>query len=144
MNIVVKFLNGNSYWQAKILVSAGKASAVLSDPVFLAKVRAVPKFDFTSDTPAQVGDKLAAAGDVTVSVGFFSKWFTKEIAFEDAGGFHFNTRKEAQGAGGPGDIAHELCHELGWLHRGNARSGNENSAPYWIGDQVDAAVEAET
>lgn len=143
MNIIVKFLNGSSYWQAKILVSAGKASAVLSDPVFLAKVRAHPSFDFTGVTPAQVADTLAAAGDVTVSVGFFSKWFTKEIAFEDEDGFHFNTRKDAQGAGGPGDLAHELCHQLGYLHRGNGRRGNEGTVPYWIGDQVDAAVEAE-
>lgn len=137
MNIVINFLNGSDYWQEKVKASAAEASKALSDPAFLAKIRAYPMFDYTSDTPAQVADKLEQAGDVTVKVGFFSKWFTREIAFEDANGVHFNTRKESAGAGGPGDLAHELMHQLGYQHNGNSAAGNQYTVPYWIGDQVD-------
>lgn len=141
MNILVKFLNGNEYWQAKVLKSARQASAVLSDPVFLAKVRAVPKFDFTSDTPVQVGDKLAAAGDVTIQVGFYSKWLTRAIAYEENQAVYVNTRKESAGAGGPDNMAHETMHAMGWSHDGNSPAGQENTVPWLIGSMVDAAVE---
>jgi hypothetical protein len=140
MNIRVNFLNGNLYWQSKITASAVRASNVLSDPAFIAKVRAVPKFDYTGDTPGQVADAIAQAGDIPVNVSFYSKLFTRAIAFEDNQGVHFNVCKEKYGAGSAGDLAHEFMHRLGYQHNGNAAAGNENTVPYLIGSMVDEFV----
>lgn len=143
MNILIKFLNGNEYWQAKVLESAKQASAVLSDPVFLAKVRAVPFFDYTADTPAQVGDKLAAAGGVTINVSFYRKWPALAIASETPGQVSFNVCKERQGAGDAENVTHETMHAMGWEHNGNSPRGNENTVPWLIGTMVGAEVEAQ-
>lgn len=137
MKIIVSFLSGSDYWRDKVLASAEEASQTLSNPAFLAKVRSWPGFDFCSDTSAQVADKLEQAGDVRVTVGFYSKWLTRAIAYENELGVHFNTRKESYGAGGAGDLAHELCHQLGYRHNGNALRGNENTVPWSIGRWVD-------
>lgn len=140
MNIIVKFLNGNAYWQAKVLKSAEQASQILSDHFFLAKVRAVPKFDFTSDTPAQVGDKLEAAGDVVINVSFYRKWPALAIASETPGQVSFNVCKEKQGAGNPENVTHETMHAMGWSHDGNSPRGNENTVPWLVGKMVGAEV----
>lgn len=143
MNIKVNFLNGNQYWRDKVNASAARASAVLSDPAFIAKVRAWPGFDFTHKTPAQLADMIQNAGDVQINVGFYRGWFwSKAIAYEANGAVEFNTRKEAYGAGSPGNLSHELMHALGESHNGNQLAGNENCVPNRIGQWVDEAVSA--
>jgi hypothetical protein len=142
MKINVNFLNGNDYWQSKILANAEIAGRLLADAGFLDRIATHPSFDFCADTPVQVKDKILATPEITITVSFFRKWPTKEIAFEDTDGVHFNTRKERAGAGSVGDLIHEMLHELHYSHRGNARAGNENSAPYWIGDEADALVDS--
>jgi hypothetical protein len=134
MKIIVSFLNGSRYWQDLVLENAAKASAALSDPKFIAKVRTWPGFDFTSSTPAQVGDVLEDAGDVVIKVGFYKGWWwSRAIGYEQDGAIYFNTRKEAYGAGGVGNIAHEVMHFLGFSHDGNSPAGQENTVPWRIG-----------
>lgn len=138
MNIIVKFLGGSTYWQSLILVNAKTASTVLSAPSTIDKISAFPVFDFTADTPAQVADKIAGAGDVTISVGFFWNPFARDIAYEESGAVYFNRAKQSRGAGSPGNIAHETMHALGFQHNGNSPLGQQNTVPWWVGNLVDS------
>jgi hypothetical protein len=97
----------------------------------------VPKFDYTSDTPAQVADKLASAAEVTISVGFYWNPFGPAVAKEGNGLVRFNSAKESRGAGSPGNVAHELMHALGYEHNGNYPAGNEHTVPWVIGGFVE-------
>lgn len=141
MKITINFLNGSEYWRAKILSNADIAGRLLADESFLDHIATHPSFDFCPDVPSVVRAKILSTPEITINVSFFWKWLTREIAFEDSMGCHFNTTKEKQGAGSVGDIIHEMLHQLHYSHRGNARAGNENTAPYWIGDEADAWIE---
>lgn len=137
MIISVNFLNGSDYWRNKVLASAEDASRALSDPGFIARVRAWPKFDFCDKTPDQVADHLERMDHVTISVGFYKGWFwSRAIAYEENDQVWFNTRKEAYGAGGAPNLAHETMHKLGYRHNGNSPAGNENTVPWRIGQWV--------
>lgn len=137
MIIRVSFLNGSRYWRDKVTANADQASRILSDPAFIAKVRAWPMFDFTADTPAQVADKIECAGIVTIKVGFYWRpFFTKAIAYEEDGQVWFNTAKERYGAGGLGNTAHEVIHALNYSHNGNSPAGQANTVPWRIGEWV--------
>lgn len=140
MNIVVTCLNGSKYWREKVAFSAEQASHVLSDPKFLDQVRAVPFFDFTADTPAQIADRIVAASDVQISVSFYWNPFGKAIAKESENLVSFNRCKERYGAGSPGNVAHEVMHRMGWSHNGNSPAGNQGTVPWLIGGMVEKAV----
>jgi len=137
VKIIVTFLNGTQYWTDLIKLNAQRASEVLSDPAFITHVRCGPRFDYCAHTPEEVASVIASAGEVVVNVGFYSKWWSKAIAYEQDGVVYFNTRKEAYGAGSPGNIAHEFTHKLGFVHCGNSSRGNANTVPYRIGNEVD-------
>lgn len=139
MNISVTYLSQSPEWQAIVDASAARASKVLSDRAFIAKVRAWPSFDDCALPPGVVADHLDACADVAVRVGFYyRRWFTKAIAYEQDGAVYFNTAKRPYGAGSPGNVAHEVMHALGYVHNGNSASGNENTVPYRIGQWVEA------
>lgn len=55
MRIVISFLNRSDYWKNYVLANAAKASAILSDPSFIEKVRTHTGFDYTKATPLRVG-----------------------------------------------------------------------------------------
>lgn len=137
MKIVIEFQNGSCYWIKKIEKNAEQVSRVLSDPAFLAKVRSWPRFDFTEKTPDQDTKAIEHAGTVTIRVGFYSKWFTRAIAYESDGAIYFNVRKEGYGAGSPGNLAHEVMHALGFSHNGNSPAGNANTVPWRVGEWVE-------
>ncbi len=137
MKINVSFINGSDYWRNKVLASAKRASEVMSDPVFLASVAKHHGFDFTQMTPADVSHVIENAGEVTIKVGFYKGWWwSKAIAYEENGEIWFNTRKDGYGAGDVGNVAHETLHKMGFSHNGNSASGNGNTVPYWVGEQV--------
>lgn len=137
MKIIINFLNGDSYWQDKVRVSSDRAADILSSPPFLSKVRSFPMFDFCADSPTHVGDKLESTTEIKINVGFYSKRWTKAIAYEEGGAVNFNTRKEAGGAGSAGNVAHEVMHALGYSHDGNSPQGQQHTVPYAIGNWVD-------
>lgn len=142
MKIEIEFAGGNDYWRAKVTRSAAVASSIMSDPSFDAWVRNHPQFDFTNLTPAQVADVIATAGVVRVQVGFNWNPFTHEIAEESDGAVTFNRAKERYGAGSPGNMAHEFMHRLGFGHNGNSPVGNQNTAPWAIGNEVEKRADA--
>lgn len=140
MIIDVNFLGGTESWQILVDASAIRAAQILSDPATLARIRAFPRFDDTTDTPDQIASALERAGTIPISVGFYWGLFTKAIAYEENNCVYFNTRKWAYGAGSPGNVAHELMHRLGYVHNGNSAQGNQNTVPYWIGNLVDEII----
>lgn len=137
MDIIVAFENGDDYWQNLVTTNAAKASAILSDPAFLAWVRSQPSFDFTELTPVEVAEKIERSGDIKIRVGFYAKRFTRAIAYEVDGEEFFNTDKEAYGSGGVGNIAHETMHALGFSHDGNSPEGNQQTVPWAIGNYAE-------
>lgn len=142
LKITITFLGfPDQYWRSKIMENSNRAARILSDPAFLAKIRAWPKFDFTNSTPAEIADQLALSPTIRIRVGFYRGWFwSKAIAYEDHGAIYFNTRKAAYGAGSVGNIAHELMHALGFSHNGNSPAGNENTVPWRIGQWAETWV----
>lgn len=137
MKIVVDFLNGNNYWQEKVLFSAEQASNVLSDIEFIRDLAAFPAFDFTADRPTIISNKLLDTKEITICVGFYRKWLTRAIAYEQNGAVYFNVCKEGRGAGSPGNLAHEVMHALGYSHNGNSPAGNQYTVPWWVGNEVE-------
>lgn len=137
MRIIPIFLNGTQYWQDLVTLSAQRASAILSDSDFIEHVRNWALFDDTVVSADDVGTTIERAGEVRIKVGFYSSFWTRAIAYEANGEVHFNTRKERSGAGGIGNVAHEVMHVLGFKHRGNSPSGNENTVPWRIGGWAD-------
>lgn len=134
MRILVDFINGNDYWESKVLASAKRGSEILSDPDFLATVAAHAGFDFCNQSPQQVADTIRNAGDVMIKVGFYRGWpWSKVLASEGGGQVSFNTRKESVGAGGVENTVHETLHALGFIHNGNSPAGNLNTVPWWVG-----------
>lgn len=135
MKIEIEFLNGSTYWKNLVKRNAEHAGRVFSDPKFIDAVKAVPKFDFTSDKPAVVGDKIAALQVVKIKVGFYRPWWrwSPVLANETNGEVWFNTRKEAEGAGGVENIAHEFMHFLGYSHNGNSPAGQDGTVPWKVG-----------
>lgn len=63
------------------------------------------------------------------------------IAKEENGLVCFNTWKERYGAG-VGNVAHEAMHALGYKHRSNRASENQDSVPTWVGDLIEREAEA--
>lgn len=144
MKINIDFENGTSYWQNLVTENARKAALILSDPAFIQKIRSWAGFDYCGDTPDQVADTIATTREVTIRVGFYSKWLTRAIAYEQDGAAYFNTRKEAYGAGSVGNVAHELMHALGYSHNGNSPGPNQNTVPYRIGQWAEGWEIAQT
>lgn len=137
MKLLINFLSGTEYSQDLVRTSAATVSKVFSDPVFLARVSSIVKYDFTTETSAQVAETIRSAGEVKVNVGFYRGWFwSRAIAYEQDGAIYFNTRKFGYGAGGVENVAHEVMHALGYSHRGNSPAGNENTVPWKVGQMA--------
>lgn len=140
MNIKIKFITKRTpYWENRIIENAAIASSILSDPAFWDEIGLARQFDLTDKTAAQISQDFLAPGDIEIRVGFYSKLFTRAIAYESGGDVFFNTRKSA---GSPGNIGHEICHVLKYSHHGNSARGNENSVPYVVGNQIDKWVKS--
>lgn len=151
MIIEVQFVETDTSWDDYIRKNAKRASEAVSDPKFIEKVRAWPRFDYTKKSSSEIANIVKNAGTVKVKVGYYTEGgfvlrrvfrtlrnrTTRAIAAEGDGIVRFNRRKKFEGAGSPGNIAHETMHVLGFSHNGNDRNGNENTVPYRIGEWVD-------
>lgn len=133
MKIEIKFENGSPYWKQKVTKNALYVASILSTPAFLDQIEAHKKFDFTPDTPKQVAEKIRTTHLAKIKVGFYYKrWFTRAIAYEEDDAIYFNTAKESYGAGGWGNIMHELMHSLDYSHNGNSPAGQSNTVPWQV------------
>lgn len=141
MVIELHFINGTPEWQKRVQANAEIAQRRLSSPELLKKVAYWEGFDFTRDEPKTVAMRLVQTEHIHIRVGFYSKWWTRAIAYEDDGVIYFNTRKARNGAGSPGNIAHEVMHVMGYSHNGNSPRGQTNTVPYRIGQWVDEMTE---
>jgi len=131
----------------QILIDAmAKANALLQDNNFYALIARRPGFDFTRATGEQVANSMKNC-NLTLQVLTFKKILTRELGYEDPAdptAIHINI------AGGKldrslgsvvGTYIHESVHaadandpNLDYPHNGNGAAGNENTAPYWIGN----------
>lgn len=130
-------------WTSRIKDNAQLASQAMCSPEFLSRVRNWKDFGWTTDSPADVANRIAHAGVVDINVRFFVDSNTRAIASEGNGTVSFNKSKEAAGAGGAGNIAHEAMHAIGYRHFWNWPWLQGNTVPWRIGDWVDETVTRE-
>lgn len=127
-------------WTKRIEDNSRLASQAMCTPEFLSRVRNWKGFGWTTDSPADVANRIAHAGTVAIDVRFFFDTKTLAIASEGNGVISFNKAKENAGAGGPGNIAHEAMHALGYRHFWNRPCLQGNTVPWRIGNWVDEVI----
>lgn len=89
----------------------------------------------------EVCRELVCSGAIEPIISFFSNDATRAIAYEDNGKLYINTAKKTSGAGGPGNIAHEVTHILGYRHFTNWAFSGKNSVPYQIGSLAEELID---
>ena len=130
-----------------LIAATEKANALLRDDKFYQLIGAKEKFDFSNATPDQIAASIKKCV-LTSKVVTYKKLFPlKTLGFEtpeDPLHIHINMlgwRGKRSVASYTGTIIHEAVHcadsdssEFSFGHDGNSASGNENTAPYWIGN----------
>jgi hypothetical protein len=106
--------------------------------------KAVTEFDFdtTRDTGTEVyqrlmGQKWSVRFQI-LTPPWWKRWFSKEVAREDASGLVTFDRNKFQGQDLPSlanTIAHECCHVAGYRH---ATAHDYASVPYAVGNMVES------
>ena len=123
------------------------ANALLKGDKFYQLIAAKDKFDFTNATPAQIAEAIKNCNLNTTVVTYKKLFPRKTLGFEnpqDPLHIHINMqgwRGNRSVASYTGTIIHEAVHcadsdnaGFNFGHNGNAAAGNENTAPYWIGN----------
>lgn len=151
MAIKVEF-NGNA---PNVILAVERTNELLGDPSFFARIREHQRFDFSTATPAQIADLMEVSNAVvTVKLYTSRNPWTKAVAFED---HHYpnvvflNSRRLRRSVPSIcATIVHECVHALDsavedfrFGHDGNSPNGNENSAPYWIGELAEEYLSGE-
>lgn len=127
--------------------ATAKANELLRDDKFYQLIAAKDKFDFTNATTAQVATAIKSCS-LSVKVVTYKKLFPlRTLGFEnpqDPLHIHINMqgwRGNRSVASYVGTIIHEAVHcadsdnsVFNFGHKGNAAAGNEETAPYWIGN----------
>jgi hypothetical protein len=138
------FIDSSDDWTSRITKNAQLASQAMCTPEFLDRVRSWSDFDWTTDSPVDVANRIAHAGVINIKVGFYSDNSTNAIAYENDGGVYFNKVRASGGAGGIGNIVHEAMHVIGYKHFWNWPWLQGNTVPWRIGGWVDEAVERQS
>lgn len=135
--------NGN----IQVLVDAAtKANELLANNQFYDYIAQKQGFDLTMATGQQVADSIKNC-NANLTVFEFVKYFTRVLGYEDPNdpnSVHINVagNKLNRSLGSiVGTYIHESVHaadatdnNLSYPHNGNSSVGNENTAPYWIGN----------
>lgn len=128
MNIF-NFTNCQAIEEARLLVLKH-----IHDDYFLATLMQKDKFNHTSDTGLMIAKKLAEFSD-SIYLRQYRPWnpFTKAIAYAKLPNIYFNSRKLFPVLDRAETIIHELCHCLGYSHRGNYNNEyNRGTVPYAV------------
>jgi hypothetical protein len=141
----------------QILVDATqKANDLLNGNKLYDLISQKPSFDFSTATGQQIAQSMRNCSTV-LHLLTFKKFITRELGYEDPkrpADIHINIagNKLNRSLGSiVGTLIHESVHAadandptLSYPHNGNLAAGNENSAPYWIGNLVVQLIDAPT
>lgn len=127
----------NDHWRSLLEKSTRTANDILISDSF-AQMCQITKMNKTNGKSVQeVCREMTCSGTRELKYGFFHDPKTRAIAREVGSGvIEFNTAKPNSGAGGPGNIAHELTHVLGYKHFTNWSWLGKYSVPYEVGGIV--------
>jgi hypothetical protein len=141
------------HWQIVVEATA-RASQLLGDPAFYARIREHPRFDYTDVSPRDIAQLMEQAA-ITLRVQTYKSFnpLSRVLGYEDArypNDVFLNTRRfDRSMASIVGTILHEAVHAVDALspldfgHGGNSAAGKDNSAPYWIGNLAISMVSGE-
>lgn len=123
-----------------------KANELLASSSFYEIISQRSNFYYTTATGAQVADSMKNS-NLQLNVKTFKRYLTRELGYEDPHdptSIHINIagRKLNRSLGSiTGTFIHEAVHaadsddeNLDYTHDGNSARGNEDTAPYWIGN----------
>lgn len=135
----------------KFLLGFEKAQEVLNNPTFWKAIASHPGFDNTKLSPDEIATLLQQTShQITLEdwkpteLEAFTKYRKTNAKTVNKELIYLNVRKSARSIQQiAGTIIHEGIHAVDLAHpdktfghAGNSRTGNENTAPYWIGDLV--------
>lgn len=129
-----------------LIQGVAEANKLLNDDAFYNAIAQKTSFYNSTASGAQVATSLKKCS-LQLTVKTFKKIWTRELGFEnpnDPTSIHINVaeKKLNRSLGSiAGTFIHEAVHaadadddQLDYQHDGNSARGNEDTAPYWIGD----------
>ena len=136
--ISVQFIeNPTPFWKERVEKNANVAERILNSKEFATEFTRQSLTETDGKTAEEICRELQNAGQVNLKIGFYRRLLTRAIAFERDGSVYLNTAKAENGAGSPGNLAHELAHTLGYKHESNWQGESTTTVPYVVGYIVD-------
>lgn len=132
--------SGSDDWKQKVELSSAQATRVLSTQEFASSCQSLRLTSTNGKSVQEVCREMVCSGVIQPSISFYKDSDTRAIAYEENGALYINTAKENAGAGGPGNIAHEFTHTIGYTHFSNWAFLGGSSVPYQVGNLVEKAV----
>lgn len=118
------------------------SNCVYGKEAFLEKIKNYPKFTHTSDTPAQVYEKLKTLPLAKIET-YRSLFPSSATAYTQNSVIRYNTRNNPRGLVKMVRTAtHEMTHVVGYSHGDNYPGGKENSVGYAVGTLSEEFVSA--
>ncbi|WP_156948092.1 hypothetical protein [Marinobacterium jannaschii] len=124
-------------WKQRVIHSSSVATRILASQEFAQACQSLRMTRTNGKSVQEVCREMVCSGTVKPSVNFYNKPSTRAIAYEKNGALYINTAKESAGAGGPGNMAHEFTHTLGYTHFSNWSFLGKSSVPYRVGNLVE-------
>ena len=128
---------GTNEWKQRVQASADAVTQVLQTQEFSAACQSLELTRTNGRSVQEVCREMVCSGEISPSISFYHDPNTRAIAYESDGALFINTAKEAAGAGGTGNIAHEVTHTLNYTHFSNWAFLGKCSVPYRIGNLVE-------
>ena len=124
-------------WEKRVSSSSETVTKVFQTQDFAQACQALRMTRTNGKSVQEVCREMVCAGEITPSISFYHDPNTRAIAYESNGALFINTAKKFAGAGGPGNIAHEVTHTLSYTHFTNWAFLGKSSVPYRIGNLVE-------